>query len=49
MDQIKGTSTVSPMIAAKPREGFNIESKIVGNVDSAKLKQMLAGIKNKSE
>ena len=49
MDQIKSTSTVTPMISAKPREGFNIESKIVGNVDSAKLKQMPAGIKNKSE
>jgi len=49
MDQIKSTSTVSPMIAAKPREGFNIESKVQGSVDSTKLKQMLAGLKSKAE
>ena len=49
MDQIKSTSSVSPMIAAKPREGFNIESKVAGNVDSTKLKQMLAGLKSKAE
>ena len=49
MDQIKSTSSVSPMIAAKPRAGFDIESKVVGNVDSTKLKQMLAGLKSKAE
>jgi archaellum biogenesis ATPase FlaH len=49
MDQIKSTSTVTPMIAAKPREGFNIENKVQANVDSTKLKQMLAGLKSKTE
>jgi hypothetical protein len=49
MDQIKSTSSVSPMIAAKPKAGFDIESKVVGNVDSTKLKQMLAGLKSKAE
>ena len=49
MEQIKSTSSVSPMIAAKPKAGFDIESKVVGNVDSTKLKQMLAGLKSKTE
>jgi archaellum biogenesis ATPase FlaH len=49
MDQIKSTSTVTPMIAAKPREGFNIENKVQANVDSNKLKQMLASLKTKTE
>jgi replicative DNA helicase len=49
MDQIKSTSTVAPMMAAKPREGFNIESKVQGSVDSTKLKQMLAGLKTKND
>ena len=49
MEQIKSTSSVSPMIAAKPKEGFNIESKVQGNVDSTKLKNMLASLKTKSE
>jgi hypothetical protein len=49
MEQIKSTSSVSPMIAAKPKAGFDIESKVVGNVDSTKLKQMLAGLKSKAE
>lgn len=49
MEQIKSTSSVSPMIAAKPKAGFDIESKVAGNVDSTKLKQMLAGLKSKAE
>ena len=49
MDQIKSTSSVSPMISAKPKAGFDIESKVSGNVDSTKLKQMLAGLKSKAE
>ena len=49
MDQIKSSSTVSPMISAKPKAGFNIENKVVGGADSTKLKQMLAGLKTKSE
>jgi hypothetical protein len=49
MEQIKSTSAVSPMIAAKPKAGFDIESKVAGNVDSTKLKQMLAGLKSKAE
>ena len=49
MDQIKSSSTVTPMIAAKPKEGFNIENKVQANVDSNKLKQMLASLKTKTE
>jgi archaellum biogenesis ATPase FlaH len=49
MEQIKSTSSVSPMVSAKPRAGFDIESKVAGNVDSTKLKQMLAGLKSKAE
>jgi hypothetical protein len=48
MDQIKSSSTLAPT-AAKPREGFSIESKVQGTVDSTKLKQMLAGLKSKAE
>ena len=48
MDQIKSSSTLAPT-TAKPKEGFNIESKVQGNVDSTKLKQMLAGLKSKAE
>jgi hypothetical protein len=49
MDQIKSSSTVSPITAAVPKSGFDIESKVVGSVDSTKLKQMLAGLKSKTE
>ena len=52
MEQIKAsssTTSVPPMIAAKPKAGFDIESKVAGNVDSTRLKQMLAGLKNKAE
>ena len=53
MEQIKSSSTLSthnpPMIAAKPKPGFDIENKIQANVDSTKLKQMLAGLKAKTE
>ena len=48
MEQIKSSSTLAP-VTAKPREGFSIESKVQGNVDSTKLKQMLAGLKSKTE
>ena len=48
LEQIKTTSTLAP-VTAKPREGFSIESKVQGNVDSTKLKQMLAGLKSKAE
>jgi archaellum biogenesis ATPase FlaH len=48
MEQIKSSSTLTP-VAAKPQEGFSIESKVQGNVDSTKLKQMLAGLKSKAE
>jgi KaiC/GvpD/RAD55 family RecA-like ATPase len=49
MGQIKSTSSVSPMIAAKPKPGFDIEKSVQANVDSTKLKQMLAGLKTKTE
>jgi archaellum biogenesis ATPase FlaH len=48
LEQIKTTSTLAP-VTAKPKEGFSIESKVQGNVDSTKLKQMLAGLKSKAE
>jgi archaellum biogenesis ATPase FlaH len=50
MNQIKASSTTTspPMIAAKPKPGFDIESKVQANVDSTRLKQMLAGLKNKT-
>ena len=51
MDQIKASSstTSSPMISAKPKAGFDLETKASGGVDSTKLKQMLAGLKSKTE
>jgi len=50
MNQIKTTSTTSPpMIAAKPKADFDLESKVQANVDSAKLKSMLASLKYKKE
>lgn len=53
LDQIKTSSTVSttspPMIAAKPKPGFDIEKSVQANVDSTKLKQMLASLKSKSD
>jgi hypothetical protein len=49
MGQIKSTSSVSPMIAAKPKPGFDIEKSAQANVDSSRLKQMLAGLKTKTE
>ena len=48
MEQIKSSSTLAPT-AATPKQGFSIESKVQGNVDSTKLKQMLAGLKSKAE
>ena len=51
MNQIKASSTTStsspPMIAAKPKAGFDIEKSVQANVDSTKLKQMLAGLRKK--
>jgi hypothetical protein len=49
MDQIKSSSTVTPMIAAKPRDVSNTEPKIHASVDSTKLKQMLSSLKSKAE
>ncbi len=50
MDQIKTTATTSsPMIAAKPKPGFELEKSVQANVDSTKLKQMLASLKTKTE
>ena len=51
MDQIKtsATTTSPPMIAAKPKPGFDIEKSVQANVDSTKLKQMLAGLKRKAD
>ena len=51
MDQIKATSTTNTpqMIAARPKVGFDIEHKVQANVDGTKLKQMLAGLKAKTE
>jgi hypothetical protein len=51
MDQIKTSATTSspPMIAAKPKPGFDIEKSVQANVDSTKLKQMLASLKTKTE
>ena len=48
LEQIKTTSTLAP-VTATPKQGFSIESKVQGNVDSTKLKQMLAGLKSKAE
>ena len=48
MEQIKSSSTLAPT-SAKPKEGFNVESKVQGSVDSTKLKQMLAGLKSKAD
>jgi archaellum biogenesis ATPase FlaH len=48
MEQIKSSSTLAPT-SAKPREGFNIESKVQANVDNTKLKSMLASLKTKTE
>jgi archaellum biogenesis ATPase FlaH len=51
MDQIKtsATTTSPPMIAAKPKPGFDIEKSVQANVDSTRLKQMLASLKTKTE
>jgi hypothetical protein len=50
MDQIKTSTTTSPpMIAAKPKPGFDLEKSVQANVDSTKLKQMLASLKTKAE
>jgi hypothetical protein len=50
MDQIKTTATTSsPMITAKPKPGFELEKSVQANVDSTKLKQMLASLKTKTE
>ena len=56
MDQIKAKSTTTaegtsapPFIKATPKPGFDIESKVQANVDSTKLKQMLASLKTKTE
>jgi hypothetical protein len=50
MDQIKSSSTLAPTVAARPKAGFDIESKVVtGGADSTKLKQMLAGLKSKAD
>jgi hypothetical protein len=37
------------MIAAKPKPGFELEKSVQANVDSTKLKQMLASLKTKTE
>jgi archaellum biogenesis ATPase FlaH len=51
MDQIKtsATTTSPPMIAARPKPGFELEKSVQANVDSSRLKQMLAGLKSKTE
>ncbi len=56
MDQIKAKSSTTtegsnavPFVKATPKAGFNIESKVQANVDSTKLKQMLASLKTKTE
>ena len=50
MDQIKTTATTStPMLAARPKPGFELEKSAQANVDSTKLKQMLASLKTKAE
>jgi len=51
MDQIKTSTTTTspPMIAAKPKPGFDIEKSVQANVDSTRLKQMLASLKTKTE
>jgi KaiC/GvpD/RAD55 family RecA-like ATPase len=51
MNQIKTSSTTTspPMIAAKPKPGFDLEKSVQANVDSARLKQMLASLKTKPE
>jgi hypothetical protein len=50
MDQIKASTTTStPMIAAKPKPGFELGKSVQANVDSTKLKQMLASLKTKTE
>jgi hypothetical protein len=50
MDQIKASSTTNPPVSARPKPGFDIETKVVtGGADSTKLKQMLAGLKSKAD
>jgi hypothetical protein len=50
MDQIKTSATTSPpMIAAKPKPGFDLEKSVQANVDSSKLRSMLASLKTKTE
>ena len=49
LEQIKTASTVSPLVTAKPKDGFNIESKVQGSADSTRLKQMLAGLKKAND
>jgi hypothetical protein len=56
MEQIKAKSTTLPedsngvsFIKAKPKEGFNDTPKVQANVDSSKLKSMLASLKAKTE
>jgi hypothetical protein len=50
MDQIKAsTTTTTPIITAKPKPGFELGKSVQANVDSTKLKQMLASLKTKSE
>jgi hypothetical protein len=49
MDQIKITSNISSPITAKPKPGFDLQKSVQANVDSTKLKSMLASLKTKSE
>jgi KaiC/GvpD/RAD55 family RecA-like ATPase len=56
MDQIKAKSTTTtqgaptiPFIKATPKPGFDIENKVQANVDSTKLKSMIASFKSKTE
>ncbi len=51
MNQIKASSTTAspPLVKAIPKPGFNIENKVQANVDSTRLKQMLANLKENSK
>jgi hypothetical protein len=37
------------MVKATPKPGFELEKSVQANVDSTKLKQMLASLKTKAE
>jgi len=50
LDQIKtSTTTTSPMVAARPKPGLDLDKSAQATVDSSRLKSMLASLKTKTE